>query len=66
MQAITVYVLLQADDLKSVEKNDVATLLMTSMVGKQSALNLKTIWDALMVKIVFLMLRPGIHLDHVK
>ena len=66
MQAITVYVLLQADDLKSVEKNDVATLLMTSMVGKQSALNLKTIWDALMVKIVFLMLRPGIQLHHVK
>ncbi|KAI1117146.1 hypothetical protein F5Y14DRAFT_405013 [Nemania sp. NC0429] len=31
IQAITVYVLLQADDLKSVEKNDVATLLMTSM-----------------------------------
>ncbi|KAI1263641.1 hypothetical protein F5Y18DRAFT_123472 [Xylariaceae sp. FL1019] len=30
-QAITIFMLLQADDLKSVEKNDVATLLMTGM-----------------------------------
>ncbi|KAI0141775.1 hypothetical protein GGR57DRAFT_508943 [Xylariaceae sp. FL1272] len=30
-QAVTIYMLLQADDLKSVEKNDVATLLTTGM-----------------------------------